>query len=150
MKAKLTPGDTVQTPLGKGVVEEVRNGGRVLVQVHGRRLVISHDHLLPSEPARRSGSVGGEDRRGASYPERPSRHIPAEVDLHGLTVDQALQRAEEAISEALIADLPELRLIHGKSGGRIRTALLPRLRALSCVRAVRLDPTNPGVTIVTF
>ena len=57
-------------------------------------------------------------------------------------------RAESALSEALLADAEVLRLIHGRSGGRIRAALHRRLRELPGVRAFRLDPRNEGVTIV--
>lgn len=70
------------------------------------------------------------------------------MDLHGLTVEEALGRAERALSEALLADLVELRLIHGRSGGRIRAALHQRLRQIPSVRAFGLDPRNEGVTIV--
>jgi dsDNA-specific endonuclease/ATPase MutS2 len=50
----------------------------------------------------------------------------------------------------MLADVPELRLIHGKSGGRIRTSLHRRLREIPTVRGFRLDPANPGVTIVSL
>jgi len=151
MRAKVTPGETVQTPFGKGVVQEVRNNGRVLVQVRGRGMLIEQHDIAPAGKPRRRRKDGPDDTVATTvYPTRQAQRVPVEVDLHGLTVDQALQRAEEAISDALIADLPELRLIHGRSGGRIKAALHPRLRALSCVRAVRLDPGNDGVTIVTL
>jgi dsDNA-specific endonuclease/ATPase MutS2 len=63
------------------------------------------------------------------------------VDLHGLTVEGALARAEQALNDALLA---------GKSGGRIRAALHRRLHEISTVRAFRLEPGNPGVTIVSL
>jgi dsDNA-specific endonuclease/ATPase MutS2 len=70
--------------------------------------------------------------------------------LHGLTVEEALVRATEALNDALLADRPELRLIHGRSGGRIKAALHRQLGHIHAVRSVRLDPRNSGVTIVTF
>ena len=72
------------------------------------------------------------------------------MDLHGLTVDEALARAEQALNDALLADFPEIRLIHGQSGGRIRAALHRRLGEIPTVRAFRLDPRNPGATIVSL
>ena len=85
-------------------------------------------------------------------PPAPARahHTAVEVDLHGLTVDEALERAERALNDALLADFNELRLIHGKSGGRIRAALHRRLGEIPTVRAFRLDPRNPGTTIVSL
>ena len=61
-----------------------------------------------------------------------------------------MAKAELALNEALLADVDVLRLIHGKSGGRIRAALHGRLRELPGVRGFRLDPHNEGVTIVTL
>ncbi|MCC6989451.1 MAG: Smr/MutS family protein, partial [Acidobacteria bacterium] len=75
---------------------------------------------------------------------------PAEVDLHGLRVDEALHRIDDALDAALRAGHAELRFIHGRSGGRLRGALHERLRRISAVRGVRLDPRNAGVTIVSL
>jgi DNA mismatch repair protein MutS2 len=72
------------------------------------------------------------------------------IDLHGLTVEEALGRVQEALSEALLADVDELRLIHGRGGGRIRSALHRELGETPSVRKFRLDPRNEGVTIVTL
>ena len=54
-----------------------------------------------------------------------------------------------AVWVTLLASASEVRVIHGRSGGRVKQAVHARLRELS-VRSVRLDPRNPGVTIVTF
>jgi dsDNA-specific endonuclease/ATPase MutS2 len=43
-----------------------------------------------------------------------------------------------------------VRFIHGRSGGRLRGALHGRLRQIAAVREFRLDPRNPGVTIVSL
>jgi DNA mismatch repair protein MutS2 len=92
----------------------------------------------PSEPvatsARRAGAASG----------------PSEIDLHGMTVDEALGQAERALNDALLAGRLELRFIHGRSGGRIRGALHRWLGQVPTVVNVRLDPRNPGVTIVTL
>jgi dsDNA-specific endonuclease/ATPase MutS2 len=149
MTGRFAPGAPVQTPFGKGVVREVRNGGRVLVHVQGRSLVLNAGELSALDSERRSR---GAARKRDAAPE-PSSASPAgagvrrEIDLHGLTVEQALARAEEALNDALLADAPELRLIHGRSGGRIRDALHAWLPKMASVR-FRVDPRNPGVTIV--
>jgi DNA mismatch repair protein MutS2 len=158
------PGDAVQTPLGKGVVREVRNNGRLLVELKGRAVEVAATSVTRLDTGRRatSGTTGRRSREstptGASPPTpaaRPisdprARAVRAEVDLHGLTVTEALARAEDALNEALLADLPELRLVHGRRGGRIRAALHRHLSQIASVRAFRVDPRNPGATIVTL
>ena len=152
MTSRFTPGDTVQTRFGKGVVREIRNGGRLTVDVQGRVLVVAETEISPLESVRKRSSAPVASDRGSARirRNRETRVVSAEIDLHGLTVEEALDRVEQALSEALLADLSELRLIHGRSGGRIRAALHRRLRAYSSVRKFRLDPRNEGVTIVNL
>lgn len=149
MEERFRAGDPVQTPLGKGVVREAGNNGRLIVEIGSRSVVLEERTVAPLE--RPKHSAARKKRAPAPEPvQLPARRPAADVDLHGLTVDEALARAEQALNDALLADSPELRLIHGKSGGRIRASLHRRLREIPTVRAFRLDPGNPGVTIVSL
>jgi DNA mismatch repair protein MutS2 len=153
MASRFTPGDTVQTRFGKGVVREVRNGGRLMVDVQGRAMVVQESDISVLDEGRkrsRARPVASEGASERTRPARAGRRVLAEIDLHGLTVEEALDRVQDALNEALLADLGELRLIHGRSGGRIRAALHRRLRETSSVRRFRLDPGNDGVTIVNL
>lgn len=143
------PGDLVQTPFGKGVVRELRNNGRLLVDINGRAMELKDVDVSPTAEAR------PRSRRATQQPESPARRAgpadsPVEIDLHGMTVAEALARAEQALNDALLADAAEVRFIHGRSGGRIRSALHQRLKEIPSVRGFRLDPRNEGVTIVVL
>lgn len=142
-------GDLVQTALGKGIVRELRRHGRLLVEVKGRTLELDANAVswleAHSAPSRRR-AVAPVPLPAAGGPDRG--RVGAQIDFHGLTVDEALARVEVVINDALLADETEVRLVHGRSGGRIRGALHRRLRDIPSVRAFRLDPRNPGVTIV--
>ena len=151
MASRFTPGDTVQTRFGKGVVHEVRNSGRLKVEVQGRAMVVAESEISMLDDGRkrsRARPVASERGSERTRPQRAARSVLAEIDLHGLTVEEALDRVQDALSAALLGDLAELRLIHGRSGGRIRAALHHRLRETR-VR-FRLDPRNEGVTIVSL
>jgi hypothetical protein len=153
-----SPGDPVQTPLGKGIVREVRHGARYVVDVRGRAVVFAARDVTTVES---SGRRGARTRRAARADAAAIPHVAAaaphaasssgaarEVDLHGLTVPEALARAEDALNEALLANAAELHVIHGRSGGRIRAALHARLGGIPSVRDFALDPRNAGITIV--
>lgn len=147
----MEPGDLVDTPFGKGLVREVRNGGRVMVEVRGRAMEFESGQVSHAQPPklrarRRERRARGQDAQPADW--SSPRGLPTEVDLHGLTVAEALVKAELALNDALLANLPELRLIHGRSGGRIRGALHRWLGGVAAVRGFRIDPRNPGTTIV--
>jgi DNA mismatch repair protein MutS2 len=148
-------GEAVQTPFGKGVVREVRNGGHLLIDLQGRSLVVEARAVtrLATTTRRAPAATPPVSQSAAASASllRDDGAISArDVDLHGLTVADALARAEQALNEALLADLAQLRLIHGKSGGRIRAALHRRLAEMPSVRTFGLDARNAGVTVVTF
>lgn len=147
---RFTSGEVVQTPFGKGIVREVRNGGRLAVDVGGRVLVVMATDVSAVEDVQRGrratrAATRAEHSSSAAAGGPPAR---AEVDLHGLSVEDALARSASALNDALLQDVQELRLIHGRSGGRIRAALHKWLREAPSVRNFRVDPQNDGVTIV--
>lgn len=151
-------GEWIQTTMGKGIVREVRNNGRLLVDVQGRALVFDVSAVRAIGDASRgtSGKATSRRRDGrdaiaehATQAESAGRSArPRELDLHGLTVEDAMARVETALDACMRDDVGELRVIHGRSGGRLRVALHERLARITSIRRFRLDPHNPGVTVV--
>lgn len=150
MSHELRPGTAVQTPLGKGAVVEVRNNGRVLVEVNGRSVLLAADTLTLIKPAAARRRRRSERSAPAPHTNPATPRRTREVDFHGMRVEDALAAAEEALNSALLDDVAELRFVHGRSGGRIRAALHARLQELPSVRSFRVDPRNEGVTIVVL
>jgi DNA mismatch repair protein MutS2 len=142
------PGDRVHIPrMGTGVVFEVRSGGRVVIEIKGRRTVVAEAQVQHAQPER---AAPRKKPAPTSDAVAPLAHAAASMDLHGKTVDEAVDAVDSFINDALLAAHEEVRIIHGRSGGRIKDAVHKRLRALPPVRSFRLDPRNPGVTIVTL
>jgi DNA mismatch repair protein MutS2 len=95
-------------------------------------------------------------------PARPARggeRLPAtatatsEVSLRGLRVDEAESRLVKALDDAVLADLPYLRVIHGKGTGALRQLVHDILSADARVARFGFAPANQGghgVTIVEF
>ena len=148
MASRFAAGDAVQTRFGKGVVQEVRNGDRLVVDVQGRSMVLAEADISVRGPSRKKRSPGRAATERQPTPEAATAHV--EIDLHGRTVEEALERVNQALNDALLADVSELRFIHGRTGGRIRAALHRRLAEIPSVRNFRLDPHNEGVTIVNL
>ena len=144
-----TVGDAVHVSgLGKGVVREVLNKGRFRVEVKGRVLIAAGAQLTPVaalRPPRRVPQESGSERPVPATP-HPAQGLRS-VDLHGRTVPEAIPEVEALINEALLAGEEAVRIIHGRSGGRLKAAVHAQLKALS-VHSFRVDPRNPGVTIV--
>jgi DNA mismatch repair protein MutS2 len=141
-----SPGDDVHVAaLGKGVVREVRNGHRYLVELKGRSVVVAEAQLTAAEERKRHRG-----RAPLSSPVPSRGDVPTSLDLHGMTVEEALSAVDSFLSDALLAGHAEIRLIHGRSGGRIKSAMHGHLKGLRVVRAFRVDSVNAGVTIVVL
>ena len=79
---------------------------------------------------------------------RSTQHVARVLDLHGKTTAEAIEALDAFLNDALLAGAGEARVIHGRSGGRLKAAVHARLRQLPSLRGFRVDPRNPGVTIV--
>ena len=144
------PGDEVHVAaLGKGVVREVRNGGRYLVELKGRSVVAADAQITAVTARPRSGA--GPHASDPGVPDSLSRaHAPASLDLHGMTSEEAVAALDAFLNDAILAGHPEVRVIHGRSGGRLKAAVHARLKQLPAVRAFRIDAANAGMTIVAL
>jgi DNA mismatch repair protein MutS2 len=92
-----------------------------------------------------SSSGAGAVLREASEAER--RRLQS-IDLHGMTVDEALRAVEARVDEAIRAGLERLEIIHGISGGRLRAAVRGYLEGIPSVSRFEGDARNAGVTWV--
>ena len=146
------PGDEVHVAaLGKGVVREVRNGRRYLVELRGRAIVAAEAQLSPvSRRKRPDARDGGSSQTSVSESLGSASHAATSLDLHGMTVEEAVAALDTFLNDALVAGHAEVRVIHGRSGGKLRAAVQARLKQLPVVCASRLDPANAGVTIATL
>lgn len=143
------PGDRVHiSRLGTGVVLEVRNRRRYLVEIKGLTMVVDGGTMERAErtPTSRRGKGPARGAAGRA----PAANAPASLDLHGLTTEEAVAALDSCLNDALLAQHAAVRVIHGRSGGRLKAAVHARLKQLPVVRAFRVDPANAGVTIVVL
>jgi len=139
----LFPGQAVEVPsLGKrGKVLELR-GEEALVQVGPLKMSLKAAELKPLQ----------EEATLKALPLRPRREVK-EVDLRGLTVEEALLEVDSALEEARALGLPTLRLLHGKGTGALRQAIREVLRRDKRVEAFADAPPHEGghgVTVVVL
>ncbi len=77
--------------------------------------------------------------------------VSPELDLRGLTVDEALLLIDQRLDEAARAGVGELRIIHGKGTGTLRRAVREMLSRHALVRGHAAAPPRgggDGVTVV--
>ena len=139
-------GDRVHvTSIGTGTIRDVRNGGRYLVEIKGRSIVVSGSELKLADPPKSRRA-----KPPAPTPQSPADMRVASIDLHGKTTMEAVDALDAVLNDVLMAGGSVLHVIHGRSGGRVKAAVHRRLKEVAAVHAFRVDPRNPGVTIVTL
>ncbi|HET8713340.1 MAG TPA: Smr/MutS family protein [Gemmatimonadales bacterium] len=125
-----------------------------------RRIVEEAIEKTEAVEEKKSGWVNLEELRrrkqGPSIPRtthdvrRTDTEVVSEVSLRGLTVEEAEALLARAIDDAVLADLPYLRIIHGKGTGVLRDFVQATLKRDPRVKRFGVVATNPGVTEAEF
>lgn len=79
--------------------------------------------------------------------------LPRECNLIGLTVAEALPELEQFLDRAVVANLKEVRIVHGMGTGKLRAAVQNLLKGHPRVEGYRLGKYGEGesgVTVVTL
>lgn len=79
----------------------------------------------------------------------PCRDIPNEVSVRGLTMDEAVMKLEAYLDDVMQSDHREVRLIHGKGTGRLRSGLRDYLKRDKRIISMRTGYPSEGGTGVT-
>lgn len=79
--------------------------------------------------------------------------VSTEINLLGLTVDEAISTLDKYLDDAYLAHLPSVRIVHGKGTGALRKAVqqhLKRIKYISNFHLGEFGEGDAGVTIAEF
>jgi len=111
------------------------------VRVPLRDLERSGPHLLQD----------GTENEGMKYGAAVEREVRSEINVIGLTVEEALPVVDKFIDDALLGGLEEVDIIHGIGTGRLREAIGKHLKDHRNVKRFGpKDVMKSGVTVVQF
>ena len=85
-------------------------------------------------------------RQGVSATRRSMKikSVHSEIDLRGMTVDEALAATDRFIDDAYLNNLNQVHIIHGKGTGALRKAIKEKLAASKYIKEYHLAPANEG------
>ena len=150
----ITPGSRVRLENGgTGEVAEIRPDGKAVVFLGAMRVITDVSGLaLVSRREERKHHV-----EAAPLAPRPEGTRPAapqiEIDLRGMTGDEAEVATVAAVDAAVLAEQPFLRIIHGMGTGVVRERVqrvVARDRRISRYSFATRNQGGTGVTIVEF
>ena len=148
-------GDRVRLLNVGGVIATVlapadRDGG-VQVQAGPMKMTVKENELRLVEEKKNAPKPKPQPRRDAPRRELNIRSAESEVDVRGMSAEEALFEVDNFLSRAIMAGLPSVTVIHGKGTGVLRTAVQQHLRKNKRVKSVRsgvYGEGEQGVTIV--
>lgn len=144
------------TSLGKnGVITDVGSSD-VTVQVGILKMTVPASKCLVTKAQPVSAEPeGAKKRKKGGYAHQmfvlKSGSAKQEIDLRGMTLDEAIPAVDKAIDDALLAGIPQLRLIHGKGTGALRaglTAYLETNRFVKKMEMAALEAGGSGATVI--
>ena len=114
--------------------------------VAGKRLLVPRSEAVPL--------AGGPSRRASTAvdasPPKHASQVPAEVNLVGLTVDEAVPRVDKLLDDAALSERRQIRVIHGFGAGRLRKAVVGLLEGHPHVASYHPGSANEGGAGVTI
>lgn len=130
-----------------GQVLEIKDK-RAVVTLGDMRITVKLKHLIKIKPPK-DGDRPVMRRAGAMVTKKAN--ISLELSVKGFRVEQALPSVQKFIDDAILAGLSEVRILHGKGTGALRTAIREYLATVHEVRRTEdapLDQGGAGWTVV--
>jgi DNA mismatch repair protein MutS2 len=145
-------------PFGAEAIVRGVAGKHVDVEVRGKRMRVGVKELrrVSAGSAGRSGAGGHQPSKSSAFaPPRLPGAAPAalasrDLVLIGSTVDEAVDRAEKFLDQALLADERRVRVVHGHGTGRLRDALRKYFREHPLVASATPAADNEGGDAATI
>jgi DNA mismatch repair protein MutS2 len=124
----------------EGIVRAI-HGRDAEVEVRGKRLRSKLDELSVVAPAGRTQAA---PPVRVNVDLQPRAGSLTELNLIGCHVDEALDRAEKFLDEALVSELRTLRIVHGYGTGQLRRAIAGFLQSHPLVATFGPAPAEQG------
>ena len=116
------------------------DGNRAEIDVRGKRIQAKLKELKvisgPSQPAPSKVRV--------NVDLKPREGMLSELNVIGMTVDQAIDRVSRYLDDTMVTDLHEVRIVHGHGTGQLRKGIAAFLKTHPQVEKYYAAPDNQG------
>ena len=137
------------------VVSNISKDDTVQVQIGIMKMKVDIKNLQQTSNSKSSTSA---NNKSASYSyvarsSLKSQSVSSELNILGLTVDEAIPIVDKYLDDCYIAKLSPVRIVHGKGTGALRNGVTAYLRGVPYIKSFRLGEIgegDAGVTIVDF
>lgn len=122
---------------------------QVLAGIVRTRVPVSDLRLADTRETPKNNQRPGTPRAAGGVASRAEREAQTEIDVRGYSAEEAVMQVDRFLDSAALAGLGQVRIIHGKGTGTLRTAIGRHLRHHPLVKSFRLGTYGEGETGVT-
>ncbi len=136
-----------------------------LIELSDKNAVVAFGQLITTLPRKQierlsnneakkieKGSNSSQSRLMTNFSERRLSFKP-EIDIRGQRVEEAISNIQEFIDEAIMFEVSQLRILHGKGHGILKETIRDYLRSEPMVRSYKdehVDFGGAGITVVNL
>ncbi len=156
-RMELRPGDKVRMS-GQNTVGD-------LIELNEKTAVVAFGQLITTLPRKQierlsnneakkieKSTISARSRLMSNFSER-RLSFRSEIDIRGMRVEEALSKIQEFIDEAIMFEVSQLRILHGKGHGILKETIRDYLRAEPMIRSYKdehVDFGGAGITLVNL
>jgi len=134
IKKEFKIGDKVKYKSSVGEIIDIK-GKNALVEFDGKKLYVLKSELEPYlMPVKKTAKV---------YKPKPTK-VDIKLDLHGLRLEEALEKTEKFLNDAALAGLEEVLIYHGLGKGILAKGVTDLLKNHPLVKEFRDAPPHMG------
>ena len=124
----------------EGVVISI-DGNRVEIDVRGKRIhaKVKELRVIGGPPSKKTAA-----KVRVNVELKPREGMLSEINVIGMTVDQAVDRVSRFLDDTLVTDLHEVRIVHGHGTGQLRKGIQKFLKEHPQVQKYYAAPDNQG------
>ena len=124
----------------EGVVMSI-DGNRAEIDVRGKRIQakVKELRVIGGPPSKQAPA-----KVRVNVDLKPREGVLSELNVIGMTVDQAVDRVSQFLDDTLVTDLHEVRIVHGHGTGQLRKGIQKFLKDHPLVQKYYAAPDNQG------
>ncbi len=135
------------------VLSNISKDNTVQVQIGVMKMSVDIKYLQEIKKSSSDKSHGKKDSAYTKQSSFKSQYISSEINLLGMTVDEAIPIVDKYLDDCFIAKLSPIRIVHGKGTGALRSGIHRFLKSNKLVDSFRLGTFGEGemgVTVVNL
>lgn len=135
-----------------GEVIAIKTSGKVPLQVlmGDMKMQVAYDDIDSVHPKQKSAHLS---TSVLDIQYNKASAISDELDMHGMRAQEASERINKYLDDAILAGFPSVRILHGKGTGALRQVVHAALKEYPYVanyKPASFDEGGEGVTVATF